>query len=982
MQSGIPCAFGKALIVVVSVSSVGSAAGAAEYYAKDNYYLADQSAEQREWGGEGAARLGLGGPVEASQFEAILSGNLPNGVTISGRGGGRHVAGIDLTFSAPKSVSLVGLVGKDERVVSAHLQAVRTTMEWAQKNLALARQGANGRETVRTDNLVYALFSHKVSRSLDPGIHVHAVVAGATQRADGEWRALRNVALYKENTLLGAIYHSELRASLEKLGYAVQLTGKHGSFEIAGIDRATIEQWSTRRAEILQIAERLNISSPEGMQAIAERSRDAKVQITPAELDRHWEALARERGFDLSHMVEAARDAAPQGNVFERVRDWGHALLDRVTLAFGPKPEPLLREAEPANRGAELAAAFAVSAGVRHLTERQATFEPGQLLRAALNFAEHGARVAQIETRIAALAAKGALITKVLDGTEHMTTRDVLRTENELVDRTNYGRGQVAPLIAHDIALAGLAQAAQSSGIGLSDEQSHAAMAVLSGQRRCQLIQGDAGSGKTTLFAIIRDVAQKHGAEIVALTPQHRLANDLRQSTGISVETVAGFLARHQRATGKAEPDAISKAGKEIGGKILLIDEASMLSSRQMLGIMQIADNANAARLVLVGDAQQIASPEAGRPFALLQQEGAPSVRLSENRRQLDPVMRDAVAAARIGNAERSLTLLGDKVQESPNPAKSGADAWLSLSPEDRSRTAIFTSGHVLRTEVLDRVRTGLIAEGSLGKDAITLKVYEGLNLTNEQMRQPSSYSPGMRLEVFQRQSGAGLDRGKYDVTGVDRKSGQVSLLRDGQQLDFKPAGLLIGRKGTALSVPGEIEVRAGDRLIWATNNRELGIANGNAVEVLAIGRNGITLRDDTATRTIAHDNPLRENLAHGLVLNMHRAQGLTVDRAITVMDSHDRQLNSTSLFYVLSSRAREHLGLHVDDKQALADAIGRHRGDVPHARDLVRDVPDKGRDASLAPGKNLDTERDSSRDISMEIETKRELQKVYEIGL
>ena len=341
-------------------------------------------------------------------------------------------------------------------------------------------------------------------------------------------------------------------------------------------------------------------------------------------------------------------------------------------------------------------------------------------------------------------------------------------------------------------------------------------------------------------------------------------------------------------------------------------------------------------------------------------------IRLSENRRQLDPLMREAVAAAKIGNAERSLTLLGDKVRESPNPAKSGADAWLALSPDDRARTAIFTSGHALRIDVLGQVRSGLIAEGTLGQDVITLKVFENLNLTNEQMRQPSSYSLGMRLEVFQRQSGAGLERGKYEVTGVDRKSGQVSLVRDGKQIEFKPTDLSIGRKGTALSVPGEIEVRAGDRLIWTTNNRELGIANGNAAEVLGIGRNGITLRDDTATRTIAHDNPLRENLAHGLVLNMHRAQGLTVDRAITVMDSHDRQLNSTSLFYVLSSRAREHLGLHVDDKQALADAIGKHRGDVPHARDLL-------------PGKDLSMDSVSS---NAAVAAKQSMGKVNDAGL
>lgn len=126
---------------------------------------------------------------------------------------------------------------------------------------------------------------------------------------------------------------------------------------------------------------------------------------------------------------------------------------------------------------------------------------------------------------------------------------------------------------------------------------------------------------------------------------------------------------------------------------------------------------------------------------------------------------------------------------------------------------------------------------------------------------------------------------------------------------------------------------------VQTTNNRELGIANGSSVEVLRIDRNSLTLRDAAATRTLAHDNTLRESLAHGRVLNMHRAQGLPVDRAITVMDSHDRKLNSKSLFYLLSSRALEHLGLHVDSQSGLAEAVGTNRGDVPHAQDVVRDV-------------------------------------------
>ncbi len=405
--------------MVVSVASVGSAAGAAAYYANDNYYTAEQSAELSEWGGEGAARLELFGKVDAEVFEQVLAGKLPNGATISG-GAGEHVAGMDLTFSAPKSVSLIALIGGDKRVIAAHIQAVRTTMAWVEKNLAYARQGANGRETLATGKLVYALFPHDVSRAHDPQLHVHAVIANATQRPDGAWRALRNTELYKQNTLIGAIYNAELRASLEKLGYAVEMTGKHGSFEIAGIERATIEQWSTRHGEIVALAKELGIATPEGLHAIAERTRDAKTEMTRGELAQHWEGLARDRGLDLGPLVDAAREASPQRNVFERVRDWGKALLDRVTQTFGPKPEPLMRDAEPAPRGASLAAAYAVAAGVRHLTERQATFQPYELLRAALNFGSHGARIDGIEARVEALVARGVLLGRNVDGVAHM----------------------------------------------------------------------------------------------------------------------------------------------------------------------------------------------------------------------------------------------------------------------------------------------------------------------------------------------------------------------------------------------------------------------------------------------------------------------------------------------------------------------------------------------------------------------------------
>ncbi len=673
--------------------------------------------------------------------------------------------------------------------------------------------------------------------------------------------------------------------------------------------------------------------------------------------------------------------SAPRG-IVARVNDWGRALVGRVTHAFGPKPEPLLGHPPEPPRGATLAASYAVAAGVRHLTERQATFAPRELLREALNFSAHGARVGDIERRIEALVGKGVILHKDLDGVPHMTTRDVLRTENEIVARMNLARGDAKLLVPSETARQSLDRVSQARGIDLSQEQRDAAQAILSGRDRYQLIQGDAGSGKTTLFAMVRDVLAEKGHEVLALAPQHKLANELRQGAGLNADTVAGFLTRHGQVTGRPNLYAAQEARKQLGGKVLIVDESSMLSHRQVLGLMQIADHAGIAKLVLTGDVKQIEAPEAGRPFALLQAEGAPLARLSENRRQLDPQMREAVAAARLGKTERALDALGNRVAESRDPALSGAKAWLALPPEDRSRTAILTSGHALRAQVLDLVRKGLLAEGALGMESLTLRTYENLNLTREQIRQIASYAPGQRLTLYQQQSKLGLERGAYRVESVDPKKGEVLLNRDGVIRRFDPAKLSPGATKASLAVPSQIEVREGDRLIWTTNDRQLGIANGSPVEVTRIQDSAITLKDATKTRALAPGNPLRQSLAHGLALNMHRAQGMTVDRAITVMSSQDRQLNSASLFYVLTSRAREHIGLHIDSKDNLARSIGHHRGDVPHARDLVRGASNEPGSDRGAAVKEPTKERDSSRDMALEIETKRDLQKAYEISL
>jgi conjugative relaxase-like TrwC/TraI family protein len=166
--------------MTVSIGTVRSARGAASYFAGDNYYTAHQAEMTSAWAGQGARSAGLAGTVDAVTFEQVLDGKLPNGRQVGDadkRGHGR-----DFTFSMPKSASLLAYVSGDQRILAAHMQAVRETMAWAERHLAEARIKVAGRDVpIRTGNLVYALFAHDTSRKADPQGHIHAVIANMTQ---------------------------------------------------------------------------------------------------------------------------------------------------------------------------------------------------------------------------------------------------------------------------------------------------------------------------------------------------------------------------------------------------------------------------------------------------------------------------------------------------------------------------------------------------------------------------------------------------------------------------------------------------------------------------------------------------------------------------------------------------------------------------------------------------------------------------------
>ncbi|WP_324022105.1 conjugative relaxase (plasmid) [Pantoea sp. JZ29] len=245
---------------MMTVAPVASAADAASYYSsKDNYYFLDDLESQ--WLGEGARELGLEGPVDLQTFTDVLHGKLPNGTELGKEVQGAHVhrPGHDLTFSAPKSISMLILAGGDKRLLEAHHEAVKEALGVIE-NLISVRDTKDGiTRIVPTGKMVAALFTHDTSRNLDPQIHTHAVVANATEH-EGKWKALSTdyihgtgfiETIYKHQVKFGQIYRSSLKGKTEALGYETELTGgPHDLWEVKGFTETVLEEFSSRHREI------------------------------------------------------------------------------------------------------------------------------------------------------------------------------------------------------------------------------------------------------------------------------------------------------------------------------------------------------------------------------------------------------------------------------------------------------------------------------------------------------------------------------------------------------------------------------------------------------------------------------------------------------------------------------------------------------------------------------------------------------------
>lgn len=913
--------------MVATVSALSSAAQAASYYEADDYYTEGGMAPS-EWFGETAEKLGLSGEVDRKQFGEMLEGRIAGqqlGTTRDGKT--EHRPGWDITFSAPKSVSIMAEVAGDKRLIKAHGKAVKTALAHVEKHMAATRVRQGGVvERQATGNLAVATFRHATSRSQDPQLHTHGVILNATQDKDGNWRSLEPRAFYQLQKEIGAIYRQELAHGIAALGYRIE-AGKDALFEIAGVPENAIEALSQRTAAIDErLAERgtnrAEASAAE-KQIAALDTREAKTHADHRTLRADWRATADGSGFD-----KAAR-AKLIGEARERIK----------TSEASASPELLARQA--------------VTWAAAKLSEREAVFSASTLAREAGDFAFEKAGHGAIGAAIAEAGERGELVQRTfLDrrGAEFggFTTPQAIETERTMLRLAEVGRGMAQSLASPIAAARTIERAARQSarsGYAWTDDQKRATADLLTSRDRITAVQGYAGTAKTTtVLATYAREAKKHKLEVTALAPTASAATVLGEALGLRGDTVARHLLAPEAKT----------AGKDA---VWIVDEASMLSAHDMAKLLTRADKAG-ARLVLVGDVKQLGSVGAGAAFAQLQQAGMATAKLAEVVRQTNLRTREAVMASIEGHAGKALAALesgGGKVIEAASAdGRLGmmAKQYLALSPEERALTLMIEPSRAGRDTLTDLIRAQLAKRGELSAQAVRFDALHAKGFTRAEAREAASYDVGDVVRFSRDYTAKGVRQGQsFTIASVDREQARVSLEgSDGRVIDWRPRQW--GASKAEVFERKPMELRAGDHVQFTRNDRKAGRVNGLGGTITRIdsvsGLATMKLANGREQKLDLSD-PRDAHLRHAYVQTAHAAQGQTAERLLIHADSRSTNLVDQKMLYVALSRAKTQAVIVTDDKAKLVRAIYERAGEKQMA--MAPSTPEASKSKAMGAG-------------------------------
>ena len=831
----------------------------ADYYAEGERVVG-------RWQGHGAELLGLGGQVKSEDFEALRQGLDPTNreflrqrqsadrVAADGttQSHGRHL--YDFTISAPKSVSIMAVVGGDKRLIDAHEKAVTEALQELEAHAA-TRVRQDGANTDRaTSNLAIAVYHHDTSRELDPQLHTHAVAANLTyDGTEGRWKALQASGIYERRAYLTEVYRNSLARQVRSLGYEIEnrrdAKGRDRGFEIRGVSDELLTKYSQRSRQ-----------RDEAIEEFTEKNGRPPTDNEVAVLVRETRA---------NKLIEISTDELHSRQRSRLTKKEASALVGLRNQS--PARAPAIQSSRPSLQHAE-----------DHVFERVSVARDHELLTEALRHGRGHIDHTELKGTLTLQESSGA----ILRDRNEIATVSSLQREREMVDFVNRGIGRCQRLGDNQFV----------ASDRLRPEQKRAVEFVLDSRDRAVNIRGAAGTGKTATLQELRRGITEAKRKIIAIAPTMSAVEEL-QKVGFSGAITVERLLQDPRAQ------------SALRGSVVILDEAGMVSARQMHELLKLAEQ-QSARIVFSGDTRQIQSVEAGDALRVLENESRlKSTSLTQVQRQTTADYRDAIQVLRRDPEAgfEKLDRIG-AVREAgwADRAQAVAQAYAESKGRD---VLVVCATHDEIDRVTEAIRVSRKQNGDLGESLHVLRDVS-LNWTAAQKSDLRNYRPGQRL-MFHRAVKGITKNETLEVVRVEG-NGIVTCSDRGEER------ILTAKQFKSFEVYERrtIDIAAGDKLLLTANRRDANFRaiNGEIVTVSRVDKDGRMRLDDG--RHLPADF---KQFTHGYAVTAHRSQGKSVDSVIISGDGMQKEL-----FYVAASRGRQSVQVITSDKELLRESVAR----------------------------------------------------------
>lgn len=871
--------------------------GASKYYdeglSRSDYYAQKNEIIGR-WNGKAAEKLELGTEITKDQFDSLCYNRNPEtGEQLTARNNETRRVGYDFTFSVPKSISIAYATTEDKQILEAFQKSVRETMTHVEENME-ARVRKNGAfENRTTGNMLWGEFIHTTARPVDgqPDCHLHAhcFVFNATyDHKEEQWKAAELGNIKSDAPYFEAHFNSLLADNLQKVGYNLERNNK--DFELAGVSRETIEKFSRRTAEIEKLAAEKEITNAKALDQLGAITRENKRDgLTAEQLKQEWNKRLTEE--------EAKKFAAAKG---------GACTVEKKKQI---SPEQALDHA------------------IEHSLERKSVVQERQLLTEAMKRGYTSFTPKELKQ---AYSQRKDLIFSNENGKKIVTTKNALNEENKLVKACVESKGRYKPLNDNY----------QYQNPDLNPEQRKAISHALGSNDGIVIIEGGAGTGKTTLMSEVKAGIEQSGKKVFAFAPSSEASRGVLRGEGYhEADTLAALLIN-------------KKLQEETKGHVLWVDEAGMVGNKTMNQLLDLAKT-NQNRLIFTGDTKQHASVERGDALRTMQKKGGiNAVRVNEVVRQKNQKeYKTAMEFMSKGHIEKGFSKLDGmgairEISDREHRNKEIAQEYLKGISERKGKgfkdVLVVAPTHKEGEMVTSEIRQTLRSAGKLGKEDKEFKRLKNLNFTEAQKKDAVNYQAGHLVEFHQNIKGFKAGE-KFAISGRDEK-GNV-LVKMGK--DKKEMSLPLSEANKfQVFQKQEIALAAKDKIRITKNGKsEEGtkLNNGQIYSVRGFDKEGnVELSNGTTlSKNFGH-------FTHGYAVTSDASQGKTVDKVIVAQSSQSFGATTQQQFYVSVSRARENVAVYTDSKADLARMVAGRSAERMAASDVAASAAAAANDNKL----------------------------------